>query len=49
VSATDVKALYAKSFTVYELSRRDILSTEPRMRARGITELHEVCYRLTRH
>ncbi len=28
--------------------KQDVLANEPRLRSRGITQLHEVCYRLTR-
>jgi thiopurine S-methyltransferase len=48
VPAAEVERLYARHHTVHELSRQDILSGEPRMRARGVTELVAVCYRLTR-
>jgi thiopurine S-methyltransferase len=48
VMAQEVADLYANHFTIRELSRDDVLSSEPRMRGRGVTELHEVCYRLTR-
>lgn len=48
VTAQEVADLYANHFTIRELSRDDVLSSEPRMRGRGVTELHEVCYRLTR-
>jgi thiopurine S-methyltransferase len=48
VPAHEVAELYASHFMIRELSRQDVLSSEPRMRGRGVTELHEVCYRLTR-
>jgi thiopurine S-methyltransferase len=48
VSAADVDRLYGRTHAIEELSRQDILASEPRLRAKGITELHEVCYRLTR-
>ncbi|MDB6086772.1 MAG: thiopurine S-methyltransferase [Gammaproteobacteria bacterium] len=48
VSARRVAELYASRYEIRELSRQDILSTEPRLRGRGVTELYEVCYRLTR-
>ncbi len=48
VSGADVDHLYAPGHTIRELARRDILASEPRLRARGLTELTEVCYHLTR-
>jgi thiopurine S-methyltransferase len=48
VEATEVERLYARTHTIHELSREDILDSEPRMRARGVTELDEVCYQLSR-
>jgi thiopurine S-methyltransferase len=48
VSADEVDRLYAGSHAIQRLSREDILANEPRLRARGVTELHEACYRLTR-
>jgi thiopurine S-methyltransferase len=48
VSGGDVEYLYAPAHTIRELARRDILASEPRLRARGVTELTEVCYHLTR-
>ena len=48
VTANEVAALYSRHHAVETLARRDILDIEPRLRARGLTELHEVCYRLTR-
>jgi thiopurine S-methyltransferase len=47
VLADDVQHLYARNHTIQELSRQDILGSEPRFRARGVTALYEVCYRLT--
>jgi thiopurine S-methyltransferase len=44
----EVDRLFAGRYDICELSRLDALPGEPRMRARGLTELHEVCYRLTR-
>jgi thiopurine S-methyltransferase len=49
VPAAEVERLYSPHHGVRELSRHDILSSEPRMQARGLTELSLVCYRLTRH
>jgi thiopurine S-methyltransferase len=48
VSVDDVDRLYGRHHSIHPLSRRDILAAEPRLRKRGLTELHEVCYRLTR-
>lgn len=48
VPAAEVARLYAKRHAIRELSRQDVLASEPRMRSRGVTELFEVCYRLTR-
>ena len=48
VPAQEVMGLYGSRYMIRELSRQDILSSEPRMRSRGVTDLHEVCYRLTR-
>jgi len=48
VDAADVERLYGQNHVIQELSRLDILSDEPRLRARGVKRLHEVCYRLTR-
>ena len=48
VGADEVHRLYAQHHEIRALSRQDILTSEPRLRARGVTQLHEVCYRLTR-
>lgn len=48
VSADEVDRLYAPSHAIQQLSKQDILANEPRLRARGLTRLHEVCYRLIR-
>jgi thiopurine S-methyltransferase len=48
VGADDVDRLYARNHAIQELSKQDILANESRLRSRGITQLHEVCYRLTR-
>jgi thiopurine S-methyltransferase len=48
VVADDVERLYSRNHAIHELSRQDILASEPRFRARGVTALDEVCYRLTR-
>jgi thiopurine S-methyltransferase len=44
----EIHRLYSGSHSIQELSREDILANEPRLRSRGVTQLHEVCYRLTR-
>jgi thiopurine S-methyltransferase len=48
VGADDVDRLYSRNHAIRELSRQDVLASEPRLRSRGVTQLHEVCYRLTR-
>jgi thiopurine S-methyltransferase len=48
IDMAEVQRLYAADYAIEELSREDVLDSEPRMRARGVTQLHEVCYRLTR-
>jgi thiopurine S-methyltransferase len=48
VSADEVDRLYAGHHEIRVLSRQDILANEPRLRSRGLTRLHEACYRLTR-
>jgi thiopurine S-methyltransferase len=48
VGPDDVDALYAGSHAIQRLSKEDALANEPRLRSRGLTQLHEVCYRLTR-
>jgi len=48
VAAHEIESLYARHHAIEELSRDDVLADEPRLRARGVTELYEVCYRLTR-
>jgi thiopurine S-methyltransferase len=48
VTADDVDRLYAAHYAIQELSKHDILASEPRLRSRGVTQLHEMCYRLTR-
>jgi thiopurine S-methyltransferase len=40
--------LYADRYSIEELGRHEILDLEPRLKARGLTELREVCYRMTR-
>jgi thiopurine S-methyltransferase len=48
VSGEEVRRLYAREFEIREIARQDILSHEPRLRAKGLTELFEVCYQLAR-
>jgi thiopurine S-methyltransferase len=48
VDSAEVHRLYSRHHSIQELARRDILDTEPRMRARGVSSLTEVCYRITR-
>lgn len=44
----EVEQLCTRYFDIQELGREEILANEPRLRARGLTRLTEVCYRLTR-
>jgi len=44
----EIERLYASYCNIRELGRQDILATEPRLRARGVTELCEVCYLMVR-
>jgi thiopurine S-methyltransferase len=48
VDRENIEHLYARHHDIQELARQDILEAEPRLRARGVTALFEVCYRLTR-
>jgi len=48
VTREDIDRLYADHHSIEHLARHEILEREPRLKARGLTELHEVCYRLTR-
>ena len=48
VEADVVDRLYAPMHAIECLSKEDVLANEPRLRSRGVTQLHEVCYRLTR-
>ena len=45
---SEVARLYARQFDVREIARQDILAHEARLRAKGLTELFEVCYQLVR-
>ena len=49
VPAEEVARLYGREFEVREIARQDILAHEARLRAKGLTELFEVCYQLVRH
>jgi thiopurine S-methyltransferase len=48
VSAGDVERLYGAHHHLTLLGRDDILAQDPRMQARGVTDLHEACYLLNR-
>jgi thiopurine S-methyltransferase len=48
LGSDEVERLYARHHEIQALSREDILANEPRLRSRGVTQLHEACYRLTR-
>lgn len=48
VPCEEVARLYAPQFDVREIARQDILPHEARLRAKGLTELFEVCYQLVR-
>jgi len=48
LSRDDIETLYARHHAIEELGRHEILELEPRLKARGLTELREVCYRITR-
>jgi thiopurine S-methyltransferase len=43
-----IEKLYANHYSIEELARHEILELEPRLKARGLTELREVCYRMIR-
>ena len=43
-----IRNLYAGHYSIEELARHEILELEPRLKAHGLTELREVCYRMTR-
>lgn len=43
-----IDQLYSQRYSIEQLGRHDILDLEPRLRARGLSELREVCYKLTR-
>jgi thiopurine S-methyltransferase len=48
VGTAEVERLYGAHHEIQRLSTVDVLAQEPRLRARGITALHQTCYRLTR-
>jgi thiopurine S-methyltransferase len=48
LSGEDVAALFAPHFGLQEIARADILASEARLRAKGLTRLDEVCYQLVR-
>ena len=48
VDSEEVHRLYARHHSIHELARRDVLGNEPRMQARGVSSLTEVCYRISR-
>jgi len=48
VDADEVVRLYGGHHEILKLSKHDVLASEPRLRSRGLSQLHEVCYRLTR-
>jgi thiopurine S-methyltransferase len=48
VDSEEVHRLYSRHHSIHELGRRDVLGSEPRMRARGASSLTEVCYRIAR-
>jgi thiopurine S-methyltransferase len=48
VDSEEVYRLYSRDNSIRELDRHDALGNEPRMRARGLSRLAEVCYQITR-
>jgi thiopurine S-methyltransferase len=48
VTRDAIEQLYADHYSIEELGRHEILELEPRLKARGLTELREACYRMTR-
>ena len=48
VKRDEIERLYGASHEITELDRRDILAQEHKIRAKGVSSLHEVCYRLIR-
>jgi thiopurine S-methyltransferase len=47
VDSDEVNSLYSKHHDIQLLDRADIWASDP-LRTRGVSSLHEVCYRLTR-
>ena len=48
VARDDVQRAYGAHYSIQELDRQDTLPLEPRLRARGLDQLYETCYQLTR-
>lgn len=48
LTSSTIEDLYAGHYSIEELARHEVLELEPRLKARGLTELREVCYRMTR-
>ncbi|SEH08804.1 thiopurine S-methyltransferase [Candidatus Venteria ishoeyi] len=48
VTESEIKQLYAQNFSVECLDRVDILADNPRFQQRGLAQMDEVIYRLTR-
>lgn len=48
VMADEVQRLYAPSWSIEEIERRDILASEPSFQAEGVTALSTAVYQLTR-
>lgn len=46
VDADEVRRLYGRDWQVEQLERRDILATEPRFAAEGVTALHTAVWRM---
>jgi thiopurine S-methyltransferase len=48
VDSKEVRRLFSGRHAIDELARGDVLANEPRLRARGLSSLTEVCYRIAR-
>lgn len=48
VDSEEVRRLYSPHHRIESLERRNVSDIEPRMRARGVSRIHEVCWRITR-
>jgi thiopurine S-methyltransferase len=48
VDSEEVHRLYSRHHSIHEMGRRDVLGSDARLRARGVSSLIEVCYRITR-